>query len=307
MANLMKTFEKLLLSLLLVFASCGKPKEKISSFNYQDDEAAISADLSERDIWGATQSLKLGDVGQDPQVFEKYGVGISQYIRIKEVSENSNVKNVKYGATTCTASLLEDGHVITAAHCMPKAVLDGSTSCRNLVFLHKKAQKPYRCESILWYSPVYRNTGSGKVTNSYAVSADLAIFKLSQKPKDLKAMKLSVHAALDSMRLNPLLYTPEKSSTESRMLFNDSKLCHLKDSARYGYAFRVVDQEFVQGNSGSPIINENEEIQFIISSIFKGKGESFVVDVSCLGKRGSEYFWKSSCEQRGPLFFKNNL
>ena len=296
-------FSHFLFGVVFLMISCAKaPFEKAQIQTNQNQEATISPDLSDRDILNATRSLKLEDAQQESFFSEKYGVGVSQYIRIGEVTEDANSRKVKYEATTCTASLLEEGHVITAAHCLPKAVLKGVESCRNLVFLNKKFQKPYRCESILWSSQVYEKEGSSKVVHSSSVSADVVIYKLSVKPTEIKSMKLSNEAALDSMRFHSLLYTPQKN--ETRQLIKESRSCQIKDRARYGYAFRVINQEFVQGNSGSPIVNENDEIQFIVSSIFRGKGESFVVDVSCLEKIGNQYRWKQSCSQRGPLYFK---
>lgn len=293
-------------SLNLFFISCAKApvdNENYSYGNPQRDDSVLSPDLSDQEITNATRSLKFEEANLKAGVSDKFGLGVSQYIRIGEVIEDSFSSKVKYDATSCTASLLEDGHVITAAHCVPLSVLDGTKSCRNLVFLNKKFLKPYRCESILWYSSVYQKEGSSKVVNSANVSPDVVIYKLSQKPTEIKPMRLSAESALDSMRFNSLLYTPKLK--EARSLVRESRDCRLKDSARFGYAFRVIDQEFVQGNSGSPIVNENDEIQFIISSVFKGKGESFAVDVSCLEKIGNEYSWKASCSQKGPLYFKS--
>jgi hypothetical protein len=292
-------------SLLFLVISCAKaPFEEIRLPHETNpsQEEAITPDLTERDILNATRSLKLEDAQQESFFADKYGVGVSQYIRIGEVIEDTHSIKVKYEATTCTASLLDDGHVITAAHCLPKSVLNGKKSCRNLVFLNKKFQKPYRCESILWSSEVYEKEGSSKVVHSASVSADVVVYRLSQKPFEIKPMRLSTESALDSMRFRSLLFTPQKN--ETRHLMKESRTCQIKDRARYGYAFRVINQEFVQGNSGSPILNENDEIQFIVSSIFRGKGESFVIDVSCLEKTGNEYTWKQSCSQKGPLYFK---
>jgi hypothetical protein len=285
-------------SLVLLLISCAK-----APVISQPVEGEISPDLSDFEIISATQSLKFEDTNPKEVIADKFSVGVSQYIRRSEIVEDSFSKRVKYDATSCTASLLEDGHVITAAHCVPKSVLDSTKSCRNLVFLNKNFKKPYRCEAILWYSSIYQKEALSSHINSSAVSPDVVIYKLSEKPKEMKPMRLSSESALDSMRLSSLLYTPKLK--EVRSLMKESRSCRLKDSAHYGYAFRVIDQEFVQGNSGSPIINEMDEIQFIVSSVFKGKGESFVVDVSCLERKGSEYFWKETCSQKGPLYFKS--
>ena len=298
-------FSSFLFPVVFSIISCAKvpfEKAQIQTEKNQNQELAISPDLSDRDILNATRSLRLEEAHQESFFTEKFGVGVSQYIRIGEVSEDAYSRKVKYEATTCTASLLEDGHVITAAHCLPKSVLKENESCRNLVFLNKKFQKPYRCENILWHSSIYEKEGSSKIVQASSVSADVVIYKLSQKPTEIKPMKLSTEAALDSMRFHSLLFTPQKN--EARQLMKESRSCQIKDRARYGYAFRVINQEFVQGNSGSPIVNENDEIQFVVSSIFRGKGESFVVDVSCLEKIGNLYHWKQSCSQKGPLYFK---
>ena len=94
-------------------------------------------------------------------MLEKHAEGeIRKFSQLEiEIVEDEFSRKVKYDATTCTASLLEGGHVITAAHCLPKEVLEGTKSCRNLVFLNKRFKKPYRCESVLWFSSIYKNEG----------------------------------------------------------------------------------------------------------------------------------------------------
>jgi hypothetical protein len=68
---------------------------------------------------------------------KSFGVGVlSIFVEQRPNAEDPTKTDVEYNL--CTATLLEDGIVISAAHCLPKALKNKKNykKCKNITFLH---------------------------------------------------------------------------------------------------------------------------------------------------------------------------
>lgn len=179
------------------------------------------------------------------------------------------------GAGHCTATLIDPGHVVTAAHCVfnPRTLQPVPPGRIHFLAGYRKGEYlAHRTGAAVAVSPEYRPTRKGSRTPAAMLSQDVAVIRLASPIEAVAPIPLSAAFRDRRARLRVLSYggdRPEALSVEAD--------CAMQ--GRMGDAL-ITDCDAVPGVSGAPLIapgtgaagREGAEVVGVVSGVALPKG-----------------------------------
>lgn len=197
------------------------------------------------------------------------------------------VGNDQYKLRFCSASFLNDREVITAAHCIPKAVREGKEDCSLIQFAHPKNNQLIHCESVKWAHKSYDKEDNNKWINVNDVRVDMVVLKMENQLQGVDPLELDNQASKPQDTFQFPRYTYKGPFTFS---FTDNT-CQVTGSNTNPHPFRKTNCGPIPSNSGAPVLSENNKIRGIM---FGSSG--LFVETYCLNKDAfGDYHWNESC------------
>jgi hypothetical protein len=210
---------------------------------------------------------------------------------------------------TCSTALLDDGEVITAAHCVPEEIRTRKTGCSAMSFLHAEEKDEFKCTQILWSTTDEGELKFSDYITADGASADILIFKVSPKPTKILPLHLANSYSNPTQRHRILAFgvpPEEKGSDVSQSLtvtlqpiirnnltfiFEGHERCSVSDFPAKNFPIRRVNCPVDYGNSGAPLLNAKNEVQGIINGFLDHKKSGFYTDLGCLTRNGDKFTW----------------
>ncbi len=247
----------LLISLAVLMTACGQPESKhISPKKIRISQEQMSLII-------ASQSITCSDDKFCPE-------GIARMFAINFEDANNS--------TTCAAFLVAPDVVMTNSHCIynPKTSLEKICSGLYFVFPGHGYSYSARCSEIMWRDPL--KNGGHYYTDG---DKDFALIRLDSTVP-LTPLKLLSGGLKPGAKVYPLV-VDQMGGYNARI----TKLACQVDrvTTKYGVA-KLSDCPVISGNSGSPVLDENQNVVGLIfaSSNNKIRSPNDEIDVRIKAK-----------------------